>query len=129
LSFNDRPSVTKPYEFALAAHPLDIERVTASKRQLVRKQKHVRSPSVRDAFQCVEHLPYPLLVAPGAYDVLSAKIIENAGFQAVYMTGYGTSASILGEPDVGLLTMGEMARHAANIAACGFRVKPPTIPE
>lgn len=39
-----------------------------------------------------------------------------AGFQAVYMTGYGTSASILGEPDVGLLTMSEMARHAGNIA-------------
>lgn len=57
-----------------------------------------------------------LLVAPGAYDVLSAKIIEKTGFQAVYMTGYGTSASILGEPDVGLLTMGEMAIHAANIA-------------
>src|SRR4051794_6144314 len=57
----------------------------------------------------------PLLVAPGAYDVLSARIIEIAGFQAVYMTGYGTSASILGEPDVGLLTMGEMARHAGNI--------------
>ena len=57
-----------------------------------------------------------LLVAPGAYDVLSARIIELVGFQAVYMTGYGTSAAILGEPDVGLLTMSEMARHAGNIA-------------
>jgi carboxyvinyl-carboxyphosphonate phosphorylmutase len=56
-----------------------------------------------------------LLVAPGAYDVLSARIIELVGFQAVYMTGYGTSAAILGEPDVGLLTMSEMARHAGNI--------------
>jgi carboxyvinyl-carboxyphosphonate phosphorylmutase len=57
-----------------------------------------------------------LLVAPGAYDVLSAKIIEMIGFKAVYMTGYGTSASLLGEPDVGLLTMSEMVRHAENIA-------------
>lgn len=57
-----------------------------------------------------------LLVAPGAYDVLSARIIEMAGFQAVYMTGYGTSASTLGQPDVGLVTMSEMAERARNIA-------------
>src|SRR5262245_17227945 len=57
-----------------------------------------------------------LLMAPGAYDVLSAKVVEMAGFDAVYMTGYGTSASILGQPDVGLLTMSEMVAHARNIA-------------
>jgi 2,3-dimethylmalate lyase len=57
-----------------------------------------------------------LLVAPGAYDVLSAKVIEQAGFEAVYMTGYGTSASVLGEPDVGLLTMTEMVQRVGNIA-------------
>src|SRR5215213_9428708 len=57
-----------------------------------------------------------LLMAPGAYDVLSAKVIQMAGFDAVYMTGYGTSASILGQPDVGLLTMNEMVEHARNIA-------------
>ena len=57
-----------------------------------------------------------LLVAPGAYDVLSAKIIEHSGFKAVYMTGYGTSASILGQPDVGLLTMTEMVDRARNLA-------------
>lgn len=57
-----------------------------------------------------------LLVAPGAYDVLSAKIIEKSGFDAVYMTGYGTSASVLGEPDVGLLTLTEMVQRVANIA-------------
>lgn len=58
-----------------------------------------------------------LLVAPGAFDVLSARIIAMAGFQAVYMTGYGTSASVIGQPDVGLLTMSEMAERARNIAA------------
>ena len=65
-----------------------------------------------------------LLLAPGAYDVLSARIIEMAGFDAVYMTGYGTSASVLGQPDVGLLTMTEMAERARNIAAA---VKVPVI--
>lgn len=58
-----------------------------------------------------------ILVAPGAFDVLSAKIIQATGFQAVYMTGYGTSASLLGQPDVGLLSMAEMVSRARNIAA------------
>ncbi len=57
-----------------------------------------------------------ILLAPGAYDVLSAKIIEHCGFRAVYMTGYGTSASVLGQPDVGLLTMSEMVERARNLA-------------
>jgi len=56
-----------------------------------------------------------ILVAPGAHDPLVAKIIEKEGFEAVYMTGYGTSASILGQPDVGLLTQTEMVYRAANI--------------
>lgn len=57
----------------------------------------------------------PILVAPGAHDALTAKIIEKVGFQAVYMTGYGQAASHLGQPDVGLLTMSEMADRARNI--------------
>src|SRR4030095_9096671 len=59
----------------------------------------------------------PLLLAPGAFDVLSARIIEMAGFQTVYMTGYGTSASVIGQLDVGFLTMSEMAERARNIAS------------
>lgn len=55
-----------------------------------------------------------ILVAPGAHDVLTAKIIEKVGFNAVYMTGYGQSASHLGKPDVGLMTMSEMVNRAAN---------------
>jgi len=58
-----------------------------------------------------------IVVAPGAYDCLSARIIERAGFPAVYMTGYGISASFLGRPDVGLLTMTEMAGAAGRMAA------------
>ena len=56
------------------------------------------------------------ILAPGAYDALSARMIENAGFPAVYMTGFGTSASLLGRPDVGLLTMSQMVDNARRIA-------------
>ena len=58
------------------------------------------------------------VVAPGAFDPLAARLVEEAGFPAVYMTGFGTSAALLGRPDVGLLTMTEMADNAARIAAC-----------
>jgi 2-methylisocitrate lyase-like PEP mutase family enzyme len=58
------------------------------------------------------------IVAPGAFDPLAARLVEEAGFPAVYMTGFGTSAALLGRPDVGLLTMTEMAGNAARIAAC-----------
>ena len=55
-----------------------------------------------------------ILVLPGAYDSLSAKLIEAAGFSAGMMTGYGHSASKLGQPDVGLLTFSEMAEAARD---------------
>ena len=58
------------------------------------------------------------IVAPGAFDPLAARLVEEAGFPAVYMTGFGASAALLGRPDVGLLTMTEMAGNAARIAAC-----------
>jgi carboxyvinyl-carboxyphosphonate phosphorylmutase len=60
--------------------------------------------------------PEPL-VAPGAYDALSARLIEQAGFDAVYMTGFGTTASLIGRPDVGLLTGSEMVDNARRIVA------------
>lgn len=55
------------------------------------------------------------VVAPGAHDMLTGKIIGKLGFDAVYMTGYGQSASHLGKPDVGLMTMSEMVMRAANM--------------
>jgi carboxyvinyl-carboxyphosphonate phosphorylmutase len=58
------------------------------------------------------------IVAPGAFDPLSARLVEEAGFPAVYMTGFGTSAALIGRPDVGLLTMTEMAGNAGRIADC-----------
>ena len=57
-------------------------------------------------------------MAPGAFDPLSARLVEEAGFPAVYMTGFGTSAALIGRPDVGLLTMTEMVGNAGRIAAC-----------
>src|ERR671935_3191847 len=58
--------------------------------------------------------PEPVL-APGAYDALSARLIEAAGFPAVYMTGFGTAAARLGRPDVGLLGLTEMVDNARRI--------------
>ncbi len=58
------------------------------------------------------------IVAPGAFDPLAARLVEEAGFPAVYMTGFGTSAAMIGRPDVGLLTMTEMAANAGRIADC-----------
>jgi 2-methylisocitrate lyase-like PEP mutase family enzyme len=57
-----------------------------------------------------------MVVAPGAYDCISARVIAQAGFPAVYMTGAGTAA-MLGYPDFGLVTMSEMAENAGRIAA------------
>lgn len=56
-----------------------------------------------------------MTVAPGAYDCITAKLIADAGFPVVYMTGAGTAASH-GYPDFGLLTMSEMVANASRIA-------------
>jgi len=57
-----------------------------------------------------------ILLAPGAFDAMSARLIEFVGFEAVYMTGFGTAASIFGVPDIGLLTMTEMVENAKRIS-------------
>src|SRR5205814_5974202 len=57
-----------------------------------------------------------MIVAPGAYDGITAKLIQQAGFAAVYMTGAGTAAT-LGYPDFGLVTMSEMVTNARRIVA------------
>jgi carboxyvinyl-carboxyphosphonate phosphorylmutase len=64
-----------------------------------------------------------IVVAPGAHDALTAKIVGKLGFEAVYMTGYGQAASHLGRPDVGLITYTEMlARADAFVEAAGVPV-------
>src|SRR5438132_4937719 len=57
------------------------------------------------------------LVVPGAYDGVSVRLVERAGFPVVYMTGYGTSASRLGLPDLAFAGLGEMVDPARNLAA------------
>jgi carboxyvinyl-carboxyphosphonate phosphorylmutase len=75
-----------------------------------------RRPSPARRLRELLAAPQPL-VAPGAYDALSARLIEQAGFEAVYMTGFGTTASLIGRPDVGLLTGAEMVDNARRIVA------------
>ena len=52
-----------------------------------------------------------MIVAPGAYDAISAKIIDYHKFDAVYVTGFGVSAALLGKPDLGLISLGEMVNQ------------------
>ncbi|MBH58818.1 MAG: carboxyvinyl-carboxyphosphonate phosphorylmutase [Thaumarchaeota archaeon] len=56
----------------------------------------------------------PILV-PGIYDALSAKIAQQVGFKAVFHTGYGTAATLLGVPDIGLVSFSEMKERVSNI--------------
>ena len=56
-----------------------------------------------------------MLQAPGAPDVLTARLVEHAGFNAIYMTGFGATASTLGAPDIGLMTQTEMLTQARNM--------------
>src|SRR5271169_1782100 len=55
------------------------------------------------------------IIAPGVYDMLSALIAGRMGFPALYMTGYGVSASHLGFPDAGLATYTEMVGRVQQI--------------
>ena len=56
------------------------------------------------------------VMAPGVADALNARLVAREGFDAIYMTGAGTTAVRLGMPDIGLLTMSEMVDNAARIA-------------
>jgi 2-methylisocitrate lyase-like PEP mutase family enzyme len=55
------------------------------------------------------------VLAPGVFDGLGARLVEEAGFSCVYMTGFGTAAALLGRPDVGLLTLTEMVENAGRV--------------
>ncbi len=56
-----------------------------------------------------------IIVLPGVFDALSAKIAEYVGFDAMFQTGYGSSAALLGMPDFGLLNSGETVENAMRI--------------
>lgn len=56
------------------------------------------------------------VIAPGAFECIGARLVEQAGFPAVYLTGSGMSMSMLGAPDVGLVSFAEVLQQAARIA-------------
>ena len=58
-----------------------------------------------------------MVVAPGIYDAYGARLVEQAGFEAAYLTGNGVSASLLGRPDVGLVDLTMITNHARRVAA------------
>jgi carboxyvinyl-carboxyphosphonate phosphorylmutase len=58
-----------------------------------------------------------IIVAPGAYDCLTARLIEREGFPAVYMTGAGTAVTRVGKPDLGFASLTEMLANASAIAS------------
>lgn len=57
-----------------------------------------------------------ILLSVGVYDALSALIMDRAGIPSVYITGYGAAASMMGVPDIGLVSMSEMVTHVRHIA-------------
>jgi 2,3-dimethylmalate lyase len=71
-----------------------------------------RGASLRERFEAGE-----MVLAPGCYDALGARLIEEAGFPAAYMTGFGSAASRLGRPDIGLMSMPEMVDNARRIVS------------
>ena len=75
---------------------------------------HATSPRARLRALLAQNAP---VTAPGAYDALSARLVEEAGFDVVYMTGFGTTASLIGRPDVGLLSGSEMVDNARRIVS------------
>lgn len=58
----------------------------------------------------------PIVVAPGAYDGLTARLVERSGFPAVYATGAGISYSVLGQPDLGLVSFAETLDRVGQVA-------------
>ncbi len=70
-----------------------------------------RAPTLRELFEAGD-----MVLAPGCYDALGARLVEEAGFPAAYMTGFGSAAAHLGRPDVGLMTLPEMVDNARRIA-------------
>src|SRR5881394_4557958 len=92
--------------------PLLASGARAADRARQRRSRMTRRRTLRTLVEAKQGL-----IVPGAYDGISAKLVQQAGFPAVYMTGYGTSASRLGLPDLGFAGLAEMADHARNIAA------------
>jgi len=76
-----------------------------------------RNPTVRQRLRA-RLAKGPVIIAPGIYDAYGARLVEQGGFEAAYMTGNGVSASLLGRPDVGLVDLTLITAHAHRIASC-----------
>lgn len=72
---------------------------------------------LRELLAAAEHPEGRIVAAPGCSDALGAVLIEQAGFPAAYMSGFASSATLLGRGDLGLLTGAEMVANARRIAA------------
>ncbi len=73
--------------------------------------KDQKRPSLREQLEDSKRI----IVLPGVFDALSARIAEQVGFEAMFQTGYGSSAALLGMPDFGLLNAGETVDNARRI--------------
>jgi carboxyvinyl-carboxyphosphonate phosphorylmutase len=73
--------------------------------------KIAASPSLREQLEDKSRI----IVLPGVFDALSARIAEQVGFQAMFQTGYGSSAALLGMPDFGFMNAGETVENARRI--------------
>ncbi len=80
-------------------------------------QRKEEKPSVRQQLR-KRLTDGSMIVAPGIYDAFGARLVQQAGYEAVYMTGNGVSASLLGQPDVGMVDLTLFAAHAHRAAAC-----------
>ena len=75
-----------------------------------------RSPSDSSAERLRRRLQQPgILVMPGCHDAMSARLIQEAGFEIAFMSGFAVSASRLGMPDTGLISYGELVDQGTNI--------------
>src|SRR3712207_187144 len=70
---------------------------------------------MRQRFTALLEEKTPIII-PGAYDALSARLVEASGYSAAFVGSYGTAAARYGLPDVGALTMNELADHACGVA-------------
>ena len=99
----------------------DVAPPNASHRSIVSPKTQLpASTRLRQLLSSPSNLP---LACPGVYDGLTARLAISAGFKTLYMTGAGTSMSRLGQPDLGLITLPEMAANAGMIAQLD-----PTVP-
>jgi 2-methylisocitrate lyase-like PEP mutase family enzyme len=107
-----------PSGFHVAIVTESIDHLTLRSKGLFYHTQKSTKMAVRSSTRLRQMLAEPekILVCPGVYDGISARLALNAGFDALYMTGAGTSMSRLGMADLGLATMTEMKDNAEMIS-------------